>query len=203
LALAGVALRAWSGSNDAQRGLLRHFASKWSRLRLPDPWFGAINDVGRCGKAPTRPVTAGGTRMRAVVPHTLRLRSQFWSQLAPFGGVRERSTGRFASVNGDMRISLDLGLRIWKAGWVQVLTSRVSCCPRLGPASSSRPHQEDQDPLSDGRPDSRRPWARVAFDVASGRITCRALLRTRILDGVHPDGTSSLRVRGGGNLGSL
>jgi hypothetical protein len=46
---------------------------------------------------------------------------RFSDQLSPFVGVRDRSTGRFASVNGGVRIGLDLGLRIWKAGWVQAL----------------------------------------------------------------------------------
>jgi hypothetical protein len=50
-----------------------------------------------------------------------RVWSQFGSQLCPFIGVRERPTDRFASVNVDTRTPLDLGLRIWKAGWVQAL----------------------------------------------------------------------------------
>ena len=47
--------------------------------------------------------------------------SQFWSQLFSFVAVRERSKDRFASVDKDWRISLDCGLRIWKAGWVHAL----------------------------------------------------------------------------------
>jgi hypothetical protein len=51
-----------------------------------------------------------------------------------------------------------------------VLTSRVSCRPRLGLASSSRPHQEDQDPRSDGRPGAPRP-RRVSCDDSWGGLT--------------------------------
>jgi Protein of unknown function (DUF998) len=46
--------------------------------------------------------------------------------------VRERPTDRFASVNDDMRTPLDLGLRIWKAGWVHALAGS-------NPASSANP----------------------------------------------------------------
>ena len=47
--------------------------------------------------------------------------SQFWFQLFSFMVIRERSRDHFASVKDDLRISLDFGLRIWKAGWVQAL----------------------------------------------------------------------------------
>jgi hypothetical protein len=53
-----------------------------------------------------------------VITCSVDRRSQFWSQLFPFVGGWERPTDRFASVNEDVRIGLDLGLRIWKAGWV-------------------------------------------------------------------------------------
>jgi hypothetical protein len=35
--------------------------------------------------------------------------------------IRRRPNDRFPSPNGDLRICLDLHLRIWKAGWVQAL----------------------------------------------------------------------------------
>jgi len=41
---------------------------------------------------------------------------QFWSQLSSFVAIRERSKDHIAGVNEDLRISMDLGLRIWKAG---------------------------------------------------------------------------------------
>jgi hypothetical protein len=47
--------------------------------------------------------------------------SQFWFQLFSFMVIRERSRDHFASVKDDLRNSLDFGLRIWKAGWVQAL----------------------------------------------------------------------------------
>jgi hypothetical protein len=71
--------------------------------------------------------------MRAIVLHTrYGCRSQFWSQLSPFIGVCDRSAGRFASVNGDVLVGLDVGLRIWKACWVQALAGS-------NPASSATP----------------------------------------------------------------
>jgi hypothetical protein len=77
-----------------------------------------------------------GTRlryaMRAIVLGTRWLRGlSFWSQSSPFAGVRQHPTGRFVSVNGDVGISPYLGLRIWKAGWVQALAGS-------NPASSAR-----------------------------------------------------------------
>ena len=54
-------------------------------------------------------------------PQALAARSQFWSQLSSFVAIRKRSDDRFPSANGDLRISLDVGLRIWKAGWAQAL----------------------------------------------------------------------------------
>jgi hypothetical protein len=45
-------------------------------------------------------------------------RSLFWSQLSLFIGVRKRPIDRFASVDEDLWTRLDLGLRIWKACWV-------------------------------------------------------------------------------------
>jgi hypothetical protein len=35
--------------------------------------------------------------------------------LFSFAAIRESSKDRFVSVNGDLRINLDFGLRIWKA----------------------------------------------------------------------------------------
>jgi hypothetical protein len=55
--------------------------------------------------------------------------SQFWSQLFSFAAIRERSNDRFASVNEDLRISLDFGLLTSQvpgdgfAGAVSVLVS--------------------------------------------------------------------------------
>src|SRR5215213_1066589 len=63
-----------------------------------------------------------------------------------------------------------------ESGLVDVLTSRVSCRPRLGLASSSRPHQEDQDPRSDGRPGAPRPQ-RVSCDDSWGGLTAKRPLR--------------------------
>jgi len=64
------------------------------------------------------------------------------SQLSPFVGVRERPIDRFASVNVDLRTPLDLGLRIWKAGWVQALAgsnpaSSAALTRALAPAGTS------------------------------------------------------------------
>jgi hypothetical protein len=101
----------------------------------------AMKDVGRSGKAPPGPVHACWRYANASTSshaHARAARSQFWSQLSPFVGVRERSTGRFASVNGGVRISLDLGLRIWKAGWVQALAGS-------NPASSAIPTRGNAD----------------------------------------------------------
>jgi hypothetical protein len=57
----------------------------------------------------------------AHVPAATAARSQFWSQLSSFVAIRKRPDDRFPSANGDLRISLDLDLRIWKAGWVHAL----------------------------------------------------------------------------------
>jgi hypothetical protein len=81
-----------------------------------------------------RPASRRPRAIRCVITWSVHRRSQFWSQLSPFVGVWERPTDRFASVNEDLRIGLDLGLRIWKAGWVQALAGS-------NPASSaSRKH---------------------------------------------------------------
>jgi hypothetical protein len=53
--------------------------------------------------------------------HVPAARSQFWSQLSSFVAIRKRPDDRFPSANGDLRISLELDLRIWKAGWVHAL----------------------------------------------------------------------------------
>jgi hypothetical protein len=57
----------------------------------------------------------------AHVPAATAARSQSWSQLSSFVAIRKRPDDRFPSANGDLRISLDLDLRIWKAGWVHAL----------------------------------------------------------------------------------
>ena len=57
----------------------------------------------------------------APVPAATAARSQFWSQLSSFVAIRKRPDDRFPSVNRGLRISMDLDLRIWKAGWVQAL----------------------------------------------------------------------------------
>ena len=80
-----------------------------------------------------------------------RVRSQFGSQLCPFIGVRERPTDRFASVNDDMRTPLDLGLRIWKAGWVQALAgSNPASSASWKTGSDLRKRRSDQ--ISPGWP---------------------------------------------------
>ena len=117
----GAPVSGWPSANDAQRGTLRHFARRRSRADLPDLWFWAMNGLGRSGKAPSGYPLAVRKCEPSSYARATAARSQFWSQLSPFVGVRERSTGRFASVNGDVRIGLDLGLRIWKAGWVHAL----------------------------------------------------------------------------------
>jgi len=75
-----------------------------------------------------------GTRlryaMRAIVLGTRWLRGLSFGLSRPFAGVRQHPTRPFVSVNGDVGISPYLGLRIWKAGWVQAL-------PGSNPASSA------------------------------------------------------------------
>ena len=94
-----------------------------------------MKDVGRSGKAPPGPVHACWRYANASTSSHARARaarSQFWSQLSPFVAIRKRPDDRFPSADGDMRISLDLDLRIWKAGWVQALAGS-------NPASSANP----------------------------------------------------------------
>ena len=99
-------------------------------LHLPDLWFGPMQG-SRSGKA-----IWSGIRWRypsastAAHARAMTARSQFWSQLPPFVGVPECSTARLAGVNRRRRTLLNLGLRIWKAGWVQALAGS-------SPASSS------------------------------------------------------------------
>ena len=112
-------------------GPLRHFASRRSRADLPDLCVWAMKGLGNPVRAPSGYPLAVCKCEPSSYARTTAARSQFWSQLSPFVGVRDRSTGRFASVNGDVRIGLDLGLRIWKAGWVQALAGS-------NPASSAR-----------------------------------------------------------------
>jgi hypothetical protein len=67
-----------------------------------------------------------------MIAWSVHRRSQFWSQLSPSIGVRERPASGFASVDEDLWTHLDLGLRIWKAGWVHALAGS-------NPASSATP----------------------------------------------------------------
>jgi hypothetical protein len=60
------------------------------------------------------------------------VRSQFWSQLSSFVAIRECLSDRFAGVDEQVQTSVELGLRIWKAGWVQALAGP-------NPASSAAP----------------------------------------------------------------
>ena len=46
--------------------------------------------------------------------------------------IRERLSDRFARVDGEVQTNVDLGLRIWKAGWVHALAGS-------NPASSATP----------------------------------------------------------------
>ena len=61
-------------------------------------------------RARTAPVTAATAAL-----------SQSWSQSSSFVTIRRRPNDRFPSPNGDLRICLDLHLRIWKAGTVTQL----------------------------------------------------------------------------------
>jgi hypothetical protein len=70
--------------------------------------------------------------IRCMIAWSVHRRSQFWSQLSPSIGVRERPASGFASVDEDLWTHLDLGLRIWKAGWVHALAGS-------NPASSATP----------------------------------------------------------------
>jgi hypothetical protein len=59
-------------------------------------------------------------------------RSQFWSQLSSFVTIRRRPNDRFPSADGDLRICLDRGLRIWKRVGFTPSRVRIPHPPRAG-----------------------------------------------------------------------
>ena len=161
--MAGVALRAWSGSNDAQRGLRRHFASKWSP---PAParslvWAHARRQIryGHFVGYPLRyPSASTAAHARAMTA-----RSQFWPQLSPFVGVPECSTARSEGVKPKTADSSEPRFADLESGWVQALAGS-------NPASSATPGSAEQvvtrlsslQRFSTRRPASDSDWGRTA-----------------------------------------
>ena len=111
------------------------------------------------------------TTMDGAGPRSSRGRSLSSSRICHcFSAFAEGAPDNVSALWRALQTVRNVDLRTWKAGWF--MSSRVECrvVRDLGLASSSRPHQEDQDPRSDGRPGAPRP-RRVSCDDSWGGLT--------------------------------
>jgi hypothetical protein len=104
-----------------------------ARTTLNEARSATLQARGRGSSAVARTCEASGSKpFLSESGWIARSWSQFWSQLSSFLPVCDRSPHRFGSVDEARRTLPNVGLRIWKAGWVQALAGS-------NPASSATP----------------------------------------------------------------